>query len=282
MRQYERKPPERGPPCVQHERPVKVGAGREASSVIAHPRRGRAQSGRQGGGHSARARAPCSSASIAASQMGKRDPRGASKGSRESPPQSPRGTPGSPCTPAMRAGVPVGRAVPPHGQVCPRAPTQPWWSAGALGAVLPLPRAPGLRLLFWDVSGGQRGRPTARGHRSCPLLFPSSSLGTSGAGGGRADSGNFRGWDPGTKTLSKSRKSLAGGWGFPSGSGALTARPGPGLVRTFKGTRSCPEGSAPAWLPAASQSQRGEAFAVGRTQPDGDPWPRGPVGLPGP
>lgn len=186
---------------------------------------------------------------------------------------------------AARAHLPCAPASPSAG-LCPHTGRyvqgprpSPGGVRGALGAVLPLPRAPGLRLLFWNVSGGQRGRPTARGHRSCPLLFPSSFLGTSGAGGGRADSGNLRGWDPGTKILSKSRKSLAGGWGFPSGSEALTARPGPGLVRTFKGTRSCPEGSAPTWLPATSQSQRGEAFAIGRAQPDGDPWPPGPRGV---
>lgn len=242
--------------------------------VSAHPR-AKLRAG-QCGGHGPQAQVPGSSASITAVQMGKRDARGSSKDG------APQGPWGGPCTHAMCAEgsarlvradlcVPSGRAVPTYrqvtgtslsltsmGPVCPMGPKPSVGRSSGQGPVGQYSRCPGtrghLRSPFWNMSSGQCGGPTGLGHQSFPVADqpPTFSLvsplrlgyfwGRSTSG---ADSGNFLGWDPGTKIFSKSRKTLAAGWGFPSGSKVLTAMPDPGLVWTFKGTRSCPEWSAP-------------------------------------
>lgn len=81
--------------------------------------------------------------------------------------------------------------------------------------------------------------PGQTNHPTWSLEFPPSPwvlLEQQGLGWRRtADSGNFQGWDPGTKIFSKSRETFAQGWSFPSGPKALMAvvRTGSGLLWIF-------------------------------------------------
>lgn len=107
----------------------------------------------------------------------------------------------------------------------------------------PVARCPGTRAWpAWSVmepGASPLDLPGQTNHPAWSLEFPPSLrvlLEQQGLGWRRtADSGTFRGWDPGTKIFSKSRETFAQGWSFPSGPKALMAvvRPGSGPLWVF-------------------------------------------------
>lgn len=89
---------------------------------------------------------------------------------------------------------------------------------GSAGQLSCCPEVVHLHSLFWNVLSpmvlDHQSFPGQTNHPPCSLALPTFPLGTPRAGEGQADSGTFQGWDPGTKILSKSRKTLRVGLSF--------------------------------------------------------------------